>query len=118
MPRYAIYAGAKAAVEGLTRGMAVELGPHGIRCNAIAPGYVHAEQNLALISTFSADPEAWVDRHTNLEQVLPRLIEPVDCGWSAVFLLSEMSRCVTGQTLVVDAGLTTSLYTRDPKGSA
>src|SRR5690606_14204073 len=39
--RYAIYASAKSAVEGLTRGMAVELGKHEIRVNAIAPGYVH-----------------------------------------------------------------------------
>jgi len=112
MPRYAIYASAKAAVDGMTRGMAVELGEHGIRCNAIAPGYVHAEQNIELLSTLTADPEGWVRDHTELEQVLPRLIEPVDCGWAVVFLLSELSRCVTGQTLVVDSGLTTSLYTK------
>ena len=42
---YALYASTKAAIEGLTRGMAVELGQVGVRCNAIGPGYVHAEQN-------------------------------------------------------------------------
>ena len=47
--RYAIYASAKSAVEGVTRGMAVELGKYDIRVNAIAPGYVHAEQNYDLI---------------------------------------------------------------------
>lgn len=110
MNRYAIYSAAKAAVEGLTRGMAVELGRRGIRCNAIAPGYVHAEQNIALLSTFTDDALAWVDRHTTSEQVLPCLIEPMDCGLAAAFLLSDLSRCITGQTLPVDAGLSARLY--------
>ncbi len=45
MAQYALYAGAKAAVEGLTRGWAVELGPKMIRCNAVSPGYVQRSQN-------------------------------------------------------------------------
>ncbi len=110
MSRYAVYASAKAAVESLARGMAVELGRHEVRCNAIAPGYVHSEQGFDLIRTFTREPEAWVNRHTRIEQVLPRLIDPLDCGWAAVFLLSEASRCITGQTLAVDAGLTARLY--------
>jgi NAD(P)-dependent dehydrogenase (short-subunit alcohol dehydrogenase family) len=112
MDRYAVYAAAKAGVEGLTRGMAVELGEYGIRCNAIAPGYVHAEQNLRLLRTLTDDPAGWAERHTSVEQPLPRLIEPIDCGQAAVFLLSEMSRCITGQTVRVDAGLTARLYNR------
>ena len=109
---YALYAGVKAAVEGLTRGLAVELGPHGIRCNAVAPGYVHSEQNLALIGTWSDDPEAWVAAHTAEQQVLDLEIEPIDCGRAATFLLSDASRCITGQVLRVDAGTTALLYNR------
>lgn len=118
MDRYSIYAAAKAAVDGLTRGCAIELGKHGVRCNAIAPGYVHSEQNVHLLGQISPDPAGWVEHHRLAEQPLQRFIEPVDCGWAAVFLLSELSRCVTGQTLYVDAGLTARLYistaTHDP----
>ena len=120
--RYAIYAAAKAAVDGLTRGCALELGKYGVRCNAVAPGYVHSEQNVDLLASITSDPAAWVERHRVVEQPLQRLIEPIDCGWAAVFLLSEQSRCVTGQTLYVDAGLTAHLCIGtqgdlDPAGS-
>lgn len=112
MRGYALYAGVKAEVEGLTRGLAVELGPYGIRCNAIAPGYVHSEQNEALIRTWSDDPAGWVHRHTTDHQALERQIEPIDCGWAAVFFLSDRARAVTGQVLRVDAGTTSLLYDR------
>src|SRR5690606_24218875 len=60
MSRYAIYASAKNAIVGLTRGMAIETGPLGFRVNAVGPGYVHADQNYDLIKTWSDDPEQWV----------------------------------------------------------
>lgn len=112
MERYAIYAAAKAAVDGFTRGAAVELGPHGIRCNAIAPGYVESTQGDQLLRSITADPAGWVERHRLVEQPLGRLVEPIDCGWAATFLLSEESRCITGQTLYVDSGLSARLYNR------
>lgn len=110
---YALYASAKAAVEGLTRGMAVELGKYGMRVNAIAPGYVHSEQGLELIATWSKDPKKWVEQHTNEYQVLNFLIQPEDCGQTVAFLLSEMSRAVTGQVIFTDNGLTLLAYSRD-----
>jgi len=110
MDQYAIYAAAKAAVEGFTRGCAVELGHLGVRCNGIAPGYVHSEQNPALLAKVTSDPTGWVERHRLVEQPLQRLVEPIDCGWLATFLLSEESRSITGQTIYVDAGLTSRLY--------
>jgi NAD(P)-dependent dehydrogenase (short-subunit alcohol dehydrogenase family) len=109
---YAIYASAKAAVEGFTRGLAVEAGPHQIRVNAIAPGYVHADQNLDLIRTWTDHPEEWIRNHIETEQVLPHEITPEDCGNVAAFLLSDMSRSVTGQTIYVDNGSTSLLYNR------
>lgn len=107
--RYAIYAGAKSAVEGLTRGMAVELGKYEIRVNAIAPGYVHAEQNYDLLRTWTDDPEQWVRDYIENEQVIHRAIKAEDCGYTAAFLLSDLSRSITGQTIYVDNGDTIKL---------
>ena len=110
---YAIYASAKAAVEVLTKGMAIELGKDNIRINSIAPGYVHSEQNFDLISNWTDDPQQWVDQHTINQQALHHQVSNVDVGWSAAFLLSDFSRSVTGQTIKVDNGMTTMLYNRD-----
>ena len=109
MLRYAIYASAKAAVEGFTRGMAVELGKYEIRVNAVAPGYVHAEQNYDLIKTWTDDPEQWVRNYIEKEQVIPHEIHPVDCGHTVAFLLSDLSRSITGQVIYVDNGSTIKL---------
>ena len=109
IPGYAIYASAKSAVEGLTRGMAVELGKHNVRVNAIAPGYVHSEQNYELIRTWTEHPEQWVEEYIFKEQVIHRKIHPDDCGYSAAFLLSDLSQCITGQTLYIDCGNTIKL---------
>ncbi len=112
MSRYGIYASAKSAVEGLTRGMAVELGSSNIRVNAVGPGYVHAEQNYDLIKTWTDDPKKWVDDFVNDQQVLNFDILPVDCGNTVAFLLSDLSRAITGQTIYVDAGTTSLLFNR------
>nr|WKN38031.1 SDR family NAD(P)-dependent oxidoreductase [Tunicatimonas sp. TK19036] len=110
--QYVVYAGTKGAVEGLTRAMAVELGRFNIRCNAIGPGYVHAEQNYDLLKNLADDPHQWVDTYKNEYQSIPRLIEARDCGNVAAFLLSDLSRAVTGQVMYVDQGLTSMLFTR------
>jgi NAD(P)-dependent dehydrogenase (short-subunit alcohol dehydrogenase family) len=114
--RYAIYASAKAAVEGLTRGMAMELGSKGIRVNAIGPGYVPAEQNYDLIRTWTDDPEKWEKDFIRDQQAINYEIQPVDCGNTAAFLLSDLSRAITGQTLYVDAGLTSLGINRSSTG--
>jgi NAD(P)-dependent dehydrogenase (short-subunit alcohol dehydrogenase family) len=111
--RYAIYASAKAAVEGLTRGMAVELGPHAIRVNAIAPGYVHSEQGLELLAAVTGDAAAWAERTVSRDQALPEPISALDCGWTAGFLLSPLAHGITGQSIAVDAGMTARLTRRD-----
>lgn len=110
--KYAVYASAKSAVEGLTRGMAVELGTKGIRVNAIAPGYVHADQNLALIGTWTDDPQGWVKEQREDQQVINEDVSADDCGEVVAFLLSDSARAVTGQTISVDAGSTKLLYNR------
>lgn len=110
---YAVYASAKAAVSGLTRGMALELGEHHIRVNAVAPGYVHSEQGMEIIRMWSDDPDQWVNDYRQNQQALPYFINAVDCGHAAVFLLSDLSRSITGQTIYVDAGATSMIFGND-----
>jgi NAD(P)-dependent dehydrogenase (short-subunit alcohol dehydrogenase family) len=112
-PNYTTYASTKAAIEGFTRSLAYELGDYNIRCNAIGPGMVHAEQNYDLIKTWADDPIKWANDFIKNQQVLHHFIEPIDCGYTAAFLLSNLSRSITGQTLYVDAGKTIMLFNRD-----
>jgi len=107
---YAVYASAKAAVDSLTRGMAIEVGKLGIRINSIAPGYVHAEQNFALIGKWTEDPQQWIDNHATDQQALPHQIDSSDIGFSVAFYLSNLSRSITGQTISIDNGMTSMLY--------
>ena len=110
MPKMALYAGAKSAVTGLTRGLAVELGKHNIRCNAVAPGLIYSEQSLSIIGKWTKDPVKWMDDHKNDHQVLNYFTTARDCGNVIVFLLSDLSRSITGQTIVVDNGTTNLIY--------
>ncbi len=110
MSKYAIYSSAKSAVNGLTRGMALELGELGIRCNSVAPGYIHAEQNLSLISTWTDDPEQWVEDYKKEYQSLKHTVSARDCGNAVIFLLSDLSRSITGQNIGVDAGFSNMLF--------
>jgi NAD(P)-dependent dehydrogenase (short-subunit alcohol dehydrogenase family) len=110
MHRMAIYAGFKSAVNGMTRGLAVELGQYNIRCNAIAPGLVYSEQTLIMIGKWTPDPEKWMEDHKTDQQCLNFFTTARDCGNVAVFLLSDLSRSITGQTICVDNGTSIMLY--------
>jgi len=92
------YAAAKAGIIGFVRSTAAQLGPKGIRVNAIAPGQVWTPMVEAL------GPEARERRR----RASPLGTEGSgwDVGWAAVYLASDEARWVTGQTLVVDGGLT------------
>lgn len=91
------YAASKAALEGLTRAAAVELGPANVNVNAVAPGFVHTERMDML-------PAEVTDR-ARKHAVLGRLAEPDDVAHVVSFLCSEAARHITGQTIVVDGGL-------------
>ena len=110
MPRMALYAGAKSAVNGITRGMAVELGKHNIRCNAVAPGLIYSAQTLSMVGKWSSDPDKWIEEHKSDHQCLNYFTSARDCGNVVAFLLSDLSRSITGQTIHVDNGTTSSLY--------
>lgn len=111
--RYALYCSSKNAIHGLTMGMAVELGKHGIRVNAVGPGYVHAEQNFELIRTWTDDPQGWVDSYRRHQQAIERFVDADDVGYTVAFLLSDLAKAITGQIIYVDNGTTSLLFNRD-----
>jgi 3-oxoacyl-[acyl-carrier protein] reductase len=92
------YATSKAALIGLTRSAAVDLGSSNINVNAVAPGFVKTELLAKL-------PREVLERAEH-ESVLGRVAEPEDIARVIVFLCSEAARHITGQVLVVDGGLT------------
>ena len=97
------YTTAKGGLAGLTKALAVELGPHNITCNAIAPGFFATETNLPVFD----DPKrnAYFAERT----ALGRWGQPHEIAGAAVFLASEAASFVTGHVLTVDGG-TTSMF--------
>ena len=100
-PTKAVYAASKGAVALLTKGMALELAPHGIRVNAIAPGYM-------LTSLVKGGLEADAERKKRVLARIPlgRLGEPEEIGGALVFLASEAARYITGASITIDGGWT------------
>jgi 3-oxoacyl-[acyl-carrier protein] reductase len=92
------YAASKAAVIGLTRSAAVELGASNVNVNAVAPGFVRTEMLSKL-------PPDVVDK-AEKRAALGRMAEPEDVAHVVLFLCSEEARHITGQVIVVDGGLT------------
>ena len=92
------YAASKAAIVGLTKSAAVELGPYNVNVNAVAPGFVRTE----LIDSLPAE----VLDDAQKGSVLGRIAEPEDVANVVTFLCSDEARHITGQVILVDGGLT------------
>ncbi len=97
-PFYAGYAASKAGLIGLTRELAASWGRRGIRVNAIAPGFFHSRLADAVIDIY--------ERSIQENNVIPRVGNEGELKGVAVFLASDASSYITGQTIVVDGGMT------------
>ena len=93
------YAASKSGIIGFTKSVALELGSRGIRCNAIAPGFIETEMTAVLDEKMV---QSWRDAIP-----MKRGGTPDDVAEAAVFLASDMSTYVTGQVLQVDGGMLT-----------
>ncbi|MCT8330598.1 SDR family NAD(P)-dependent oxidoreductase [Albidovulum sediminis] len=104
---FAAYVGSKHANLGFTRVAAKELGPRGIRVNAVCPGWVRTEaamRSLAEMSRRTGRSEGDLLAEITAAQVLPGLLEPDDLAAPYLFLASEGARDMTGQALMLDRG--------------
>jgi NAD(P)-dependent dehydrogenase (short-subunit alcohol dehydrogenase family) len=103
--RVAPYAMSKAAMSHMTRSMAMEWGPHGVRVNAIAPGFTLTDLARSL---WEGDEEMneWRQQNTPLR----RIGQPKDMVGAAIFLASKASAFVTGQVLYIDGGTSCGLF--------
>ncbi len=94
------YVAAKGGLRMLTKALAVDLGPRGIRVNALAPGYIHTDMTASSFADHERREQR--TRHT----CLGRWGDPEDLVGAAIFLASDASRYMTGQDLVIDGGWT------------
>jgi NAD(P)-dependent dehydrogenase (short-subunit alcohol dehydrogenase family) len=102
---YGIYGAAKAGVEGLTRSLAVEYAPFGIRVNCVSPGWI---QTAATRPDDETSPAGLARRAAWEEEtsLLRRMGRPEEIANAVLFLASDLASFITGATLVVDGGLT------------
>jgi NAD(P)-dependent dehydrogenase (short-subunit alcohol dehydrogenase family) len=98
LPGLGAYSVSKAALIGLTKALAKEVGPRGVRVNAVAPGLIETHLSRALIENEAV--------HARIVEAIPlgRHGRPDDVVGAVFFLASDASRYVTGQVLVVDGG--------------
>jgi len=97
LSRVFTYSMTKAAVHNLTKNLAREWGPLGIRCNVLVPGFFPAEQNRAVLTPARVNA---ILEHTPIG----RLGDPDDLAGAVVLLASDAGRFITGAELVVDGG--------------
>jgi NAD(P)-dependent dehydrogenase (short-subunit alcohol dehydrogenase family) len=109
---WAAYDVAKAGIDALTRYIAVEYGPIGIRANAVAPGAI-ATPLVQRVIRDSPDP-AEAEREMSIIHPLERIGRPEEVAAAAAWLLSAEASFITGQSLAVDGGLTSRCYRYAP----
>lgn len=108
-PNVGAYAAAKAGIAMLTEQMALEWGPHGIRANAVAPGFVDA----GMSSPFLQDPAVRALRSGGVP--LKRLATADDVAQAVMFLASDQASYISGHQLVVDGGVINSVLVQLPR---
>jgi meso-butanediol dehydrogenase / (S,S)-butanediol dehydrogenase / diacetyl reductase len=106
-PHHAAYSASKAGLHGLTRAVAVDHGREGIRCNAVAPGWIDTDLNVDFIESMP-DPDAF---RRDIGRIHPvgRTGRPEEVAALVTFLAAEESGFITGQVYTVDGGRMTKL---------
>jgi NAD(P)-dependent dehydrogenase (short-subunit alcohol dehydrogenase family) len=99
IPKVIAYTASKSAIEGMTRSMAVDLSPFGIRINCIAPGFIATK-----MSAKTLDDDAERKRKVLSRTPMAHLGDPADIGDAALFLASDAAKYITGIVLPVDGG--------------
>ncbi len=99
LPKVIAYTASKTAIEGMTRAMAVELSPMGIRVNAIAPGFIYSDMTAKALDS---DPER--KARVMARTPMGHMGQPEDIGAAALYLSGEDARYITGVVLPVDGG--------------
>lgn len=99
-PHGLLYSFTKAGLIMMTRSWAREFGPHGVRCNAIAPGLIQTD-----FSEYFWKNEQYV-QHLQQTQPIPRIGRPDEIAFAALYLASDEAAFVTGQTFTIDGGMT------------
>ena len=105
----AAYSASKAGLHGLVRSLAVELGPRGITCNAICPGWVETEMARARIAELAAESGKSVEAtRSDAEHAIPlgRFVEDTEIASTVAFLCSPAAAAISGQALSVCGGVT------------
>ena len=109
VPLGGVYAASKAALNSITRTLACEWGPRGVRVNAICPGPV----DTAMARNALGDNRPLWNYYGQIAPI-KRWTQPEDCAEPAVFLASEAARAITGHLLIVDGGLSATLQDAFP----
>ena len=107
-PFVAPYAAAKAALEIITRVSALELGPHGIRTNGVAPTFVPTERNRAVWESVGFAEKSGRNNPSG------RIAKPEDVAGVVAFLVSDAAAFVNGQTITVDGGSSAGIFVAPP----
>ena len=107
-PDFASYCASKFGVIGLTQSLAREVGSCGVRVNAVCPGAVESQMNT---ETMARDARRYgvaledIERQILARTALGRLVQPGDVADAVVFLASDLSSCITGESLAVTGGI-------------
>ncbi|MEM1395860.1 MAG: SDR family oxidoreductase [Pseudomonadota bacterium] len=108
LPMRSAYVASKAGLIAFTKNAARELGPFGIRCNAVLPGIIDNARGRALVSKYAADRD--LDQDTAEQEFLSyvsmrTMIKPTEVAEACVFLASDQARHITGQAIGVDGNM-------------